>query len=125
LYVSNFDLLEIRGKGDGPLAFRLVGFGYDMNNPSRDPVLQYGTDKDIAQNVSIRSGKHYYETPEVLGTANGKFEKYHMDLSDSPLTFAIVVRYPGETELRIPVENDVIRLEKAALPKGFSIRREN
>jgi hypothetical protein len=125
LYVSNSDLLEIRGKGEGPLAFRYVGFGFDMNNLSHDPVLEYGTDKDIAQRFSIHSGKSYYEAPEVLGAANGKFEKYHLDLSSSPLTFEIVLRYPGQTELRIPVENDAIHLEKATLPKGYSIRQEN
>jgi hypothetical protein len=39
LYVTNFDLLEIRGKGDGPLAARFVGFGYDVNDLGRDPSL--------------------------------------------------------------------------------------
>jgi hypothetical protein len=124
LYVTNFDLLEIRGKGDGPLAARFVGFGYDVNDLGRDPVLQYGTDKGIAQKFSVHSGKEYYETPEVFGTAKGRIEKYHLDLSDSPLSFEIVIRYPGQPELRIPVENDVVRPEKATLPKGFSIRQE-
>jgi hypothetical protein len=125
LYVTNSDLLEIRGMGEGPLAARFVGFGYDMNNPGQDPVLQYGTDKDVAQRFALHSGKNYYDTPEVLGAARNQLEKYHLDLSDSPLTFFIVVRYPGEAEIRIPVENDAIRPEKATLPKGYSIRKEN
>jgi len=124
LYVSNSDLLEIRGKGEGPLVSRFVGFGYDVNNPGHDPLLQYGTDKDVAQGFSVHSGKDYYETPEVLGAVNDKLEKYHLDLSGSPLNFVIVVRYPGEAELRIPVENDAIRPEKATLPRGYSIRQE-
>src|SRR5258707_701738 len=57
LYVTNSDLLEIRGKGEGPLAARFVGFGYDVNNPGHDPLLQYGTDKDVAQRFSVHSGK--------------------------------------------------------------------
>jgi hypothetical protein len=127
IYVTNSDLLEVRGKGEGPLSARFVGFGYDVvNNQGHDPVLQYGTYKNISQKVSIHTaGKDYYETPEVLGDANGKSEKYHLDLSGSPFTFVIVVRYSGESEVRIPVENDVVRLEKAVLPKGYSLQREN
>jgi hypothetical protein len=126
MYVTNSDLLEIRGKGEGPLSARFVGFGYDViNNQGHDPVLQYGTYKGISQKVSIHSGKDYYETPEVLANANGKSEKYYLDLSDSPFTFVIMVRYPGESEVRIPVENDIIRLEKVVLPKGYSLQPEN
>jgi hypothetical protein len=124
LYVTNLDLLELRGKGDGPLAARFVGFGYDSNNPGREPVLQYGTDKDIAQRFSVHSEKNYYETPEVFGAAKNKIEKYHLDLSDGPLTFEIVIRYPGNAELRIPVENDAIHPERATLSTGYSIRQE-
>jgi len=87
LYVTNSDLLEIRGKGEGPLAARFVGFGYDVNNPGHDPLLQYGTDKDVAQRFSVHSGKDYYETPEVLVGANDKLGKYHLDLSGSSLSF--------------------------------------
>ena len=125
LYTSNSDLLEIRGKGEGPRASRFVGFGYDVNGLSNDPLLAYGTDKDVAQRFSIHSGKQYYEAPEVLVEAKGKFEKHQLDLSDAPMTFVIVLRYPGGIELQIPVEDDVIRLEKATLPKGSSIRHEN
>jgi len=125
LYVSNSDLLEIRGKGEGPLAARFVGFGYDMNSPGHDPVLQYGTDKEVAQRFALHSGKNYYDTPEVFGGAKNKLEKYHLDLSDPPLSFVFVVRYPGEAEIRIPVENDMIRPEKATLPKGYSIAPEH
>ena len=50
LYVTNFDLLELNGKGEGPLSARFVGFGYDIvNNRGHDPVLQYGTYKTISQ----------------------------------------------------------------------------
>lgn len=125
MYVTNSDLLEVTGQGEGPLSARFVGFGEDVNNRGHDPVLQYGTYQGISQKVSIHSGKDYYETPEVLGNANSKSEKYHLDLSNSAFTFVIVVRYPGASDVRIPVENDVIRLEKAVLPKGYSLRQEN
>jgi len=123
LYVTNSDLLEINGKGEGPLSARFVGFGYDVaSNPGSDPILQYGTYKDISQKFIIHSGKDYYDTPEVLGTANGKSEKYHLGLWGSTFTFVIVIRFAGDSELQIPVENDVIRPEKAVFPKGYSIR---
>ena len=37
----------------------------------------------------------------------------------------IVIHFVDGSELRIPVENDVIRPEKAVLPKGYSVRQEN
>jgi hypothetical protein len=126
LYVTNFDLLEINGTGEGPLSARFVGFGYDVvSNQGHDPVLQYGTYKNISTRFSIHSGKDYYDTPEVFGTAGGKSEQYHLNLYGSPFTFVIAIHFPGDSELRIPVENDVIRPEKAVLPKGYSIRQEN
>jgi hypothetical protein len=126
MYVTNSDLLEVRGKGEGPLSARFVGFGYDVvNNHGHDPVLQYGTYKDISQKISIHSGKDYYELPDMLGDANGKSEKYHLDLTNSPFTFVIVMRYSAKVEIRIPVEDDEIRLEKAVLPAGYSFRPEN
>jgi len=126
LYVTNFDLLEINGKGEGPLSARFVGFGYDVvSNRGRDPVLQYGTYKNVSQKFSIHSSKDYYDTPEIVGTVNDKSEKYHLNLFGAPFTFVVVIRYADGAELRIPVEDDAIRLDKVVLPKGYSIRQEN
>jgi hypothetical protein len=102
---------------------RFVGFGYDIRNPS-NPVIQYGTDKDVAQRFSVHSDKAEYEQPEVFGATKDKLEKNHLDLRGSPMSFVIVLRYPDNVELRIPVENDAIRPERAILPKGYSIHQE-
>jgi hypothetical protein len=120
LYVTNSDLLEIWGNGEGPLLSRFVGFGYDVRNPS-DPQIQYGTDKDVAQRFSIHSDKAEYERPEVFAAMKDKLEMNYLDLRGSETSFVIVLRYPGHVELRIPVENDAIRPEKAILPRGYSI----
>jgi hypothetical protein len=64
LYVSNSDLLEVRGAGDGPLAARYLAFGYaGMNGLSRPLQLQYGTDKKVAQRFSVVSSREYYDAP--------------------------------------------------------------
>jgi hypothetical protein len=43
LYISNSDLLEVWGDGDGPQAWRYVAFGYaGVHDLSRPPQLQYG-----------------------------------------------------------------------------------
>ncbi len=42
LYVSNSNLLEVWGDGEGPLAFRYVAFGYaGLSELSQPPQLQY------------------------------------------------------------------------------------
>lgn len=125
LYVSNSELLEVRGDGEGPLMSRYVAFGFDViNKQSQYPVLQYGTDKKIAQKFSIVSSKEYYEAPEIFVSANDKLEE-SLDLRGSPMNFVIVLKYLDGTELRIPVEADAIRPHKMALPQGYTIRLEN
>src|ERR1035437_13159 len=43
-------------------------------------------------------------------------------LLDSPRAFSIALKYPGRTELRIPVEADAIHREKTILPEGYSLQ---
>jgi hypothetical protein len=124
LYVSNFDLIEVRGDGDGPLASRYVAFGYaDMSELSRSPQLQYGTDKKVAQRFSVVSSREYYDAPEMFVSTSEKVEK-SLDLRGSPMNFTIVLRYQDGVELRVPVETDAIRLDIAHLPKGYSLRAD-
>jgi hypothetical protein len=124
LYVSNSGLLEVRGEGGGPQACRYVAFGYaGIDDLSRPPQLQYGTDKKVAQRFSVVSSREYYDAPNVFVSKNEKVEK-SLDLSGSPMEFTIVLRYQDGVELRIPVEADVIRPDMAQLPKGYSLRAE-
>ena len=124
LYVSNFDLLEIWGDGDGPQAWRYVAFGYaDIHNSSRPPQLQYGTDKKAAQRFSVVSSREYYDAPQVFVTSKEKVQK-SLDLRGSAMEFTILLKYDDVVELRVPVEADVIRADLAQLPKGYSLRAE-
>lgn len=125
LYVSNSGLLNVWGDGHGPLAWRYVAFGYaSTSNLSQPPLLQVGTDQAVAQRFSVVSLREYYDTPDVF-VATGDRLKKSLDLRGSPMSFVIVLRYRDGVELRIPVENGAIRPEKAALPKGYSLRPEN
>lgn len=124
LYVSNSDLLEVRGDGEGPLAARYVAFGYaGMNELSRPPQLQYGTDKKVAQRFSVVSSREYYDAPQMFVSTNEEVEK-SLDLRGSPMDLTIVLKYQDGVELRIPVEADAIRPDLAQLPKGYSLRAE-
>ena len=124
LYVSNSDLLEVQGDGDGPLATRYVAFGYaGMNELRRPPQLQYGTDKKVAQRFSVVSSREYYDAPQMFVSTNEKVEK-SLDLRGSPLDFTIVLKYRDGVELRVPVAADAIRPDLAQLPKGYSLRAE-
>src|SRR5207245_1807816 len=117
--------LEVWGSGGGPQALRLVAFGYaqqgQLNLP---PQLQYGTDTRIAQRFSVISSRQYHDAPQIFVSATGKVEK-SLKLIGSELTFIIVLRYGDGVELRIPVEADTVRIEKAVLPGGYSLRVEN
>ncbi len=124
VYVSNSDLLEVRGGGDGPQALRYVAFGYaGMNDLSRPPQLQYGTDEKVAQRFSIVSSREYYDAPKVFVSTNEKVEE-SLDLRGSPMDFTIVLRYQDGVKLRVPVVGDAIRPDMAQVPKDYSLRAE-
>ena len=122
LYVSNSDLLEVRGEGGGPQAVRLVAFGYSgMGRLERPPELQYGTDMNIKQRFSVVSSRQYYDAPETFVSTNEELQK---SLELRELTFVIVMRYGDGVELRIPVEADTLRADRAVLPEGYSLHAE-
>jgi hypothetical protein len=125
LYVSNnSDLLKVWGDGDGPQAWRYVALGYAQRNKfEQPPRLQYGTDKRVAQRFLIVSAREYYDAPQMYVATDEHLEK-SLDLRGSPRSFLIVLKYQDGVELRIPVENDAIRPEKAQFPKGYSLRVE-
>lgn len=124
MYVSNSDLLEIWGDGDGPLAVRYVAFGYaGLRGLSRPPQLQYGTDRKVARRFSVVSSREYFDAPQIFVSTNNTLEK-SLDLRGSPLYFTIVLKYQDGVELRVPVERDVVHPEKAVLPAGYSLRAD-
>ncbi len=124
LYVSNPDLLEVRGDRYGPQASRYVAFGYaGINELDRPPQLQFSTDKKAVQRFSIVSSREYYDAPKTFVSADEKVE-HSLDLRGSPMNFTIVLRYQDGVELRVPVEADAIRPDKAELPKSYSLRAE-
>ena len=123
VYVSNSELLEVRGD-DYPRGVRLVAFGYgSMGELNQPPRLQYGTEREASQRFSVISSREYYDAPNVFVSTDGNLER-SLDLRGSGLTFVIVLKYADGTELRIPVEADVVRREKAVLPEGYSLRVE-
>jgi hypothetical protein len=124
LYVSNSDLLEVWGDGDGPQAWRYVAFGYaGVHDLSRAPQLQYGTDKKVAQRFSVVSSHEYYGAPQIFVSSKGEIKK-PLDLRGSPMEFTIVLKYQDGVELRIPVKADVVRPDLVHFPKGYSLRAE-
>jgi hypothetical protein len=124
LYVSNSDLLEVWGDGDGPQAWRYVAFGYPgVHDLSRPPQLQYGSDKKVVQRFSVVSSREYYDAPQLFVSSKGEIKK-SLDLRGSLMEFTIVLKYQDGVELRIPVKADVVRPDLAQLPKGYSLRAE-
>jgi hypothetical protein len=92
----------------------------ELNQP---PLLQYGTDKTVSQRFSVISSRKYYDAPRMFVSTGGDLET-SLDLRGAGLTFVIVLKYGDGTELRIPVEADVVRAERAVLPEGYSLRIE-
>jgi hypothetical protein len=104
---------------------RYVGFGMAGDFQKGKPTLQYGTDEEIKQRFSLL-GREYgdnFDVPQVYVTGDGK-----QLLSDLPLegqfVFTIVLKFEDGNEALIPVENDVVRADKATLPAGYSLRLE-
>jgi len=121
LYASNGDLLDVSGTEGGPQAARYVAFGvYAHNTP---PSLQYGSDAKLMERYSLVSPREYYERPKVFLTADGVSDKSL--ILAAPFNFSIVLQYPDGAELRVPVQNDILQLDKATLPFGFTLRRES
>lgn len=124
VYVSNSDLLEVRGDGDGPQASRYVGFGYaGMGELSHPPILQYGTDRKVSQRLAVISSRQYYDAPQMFVSKDDGLKK-SLDLRGSSMNFEIILKYQDGVELHIPTEGDTIRAERAVLPTGYSLKSE-
>lgn len=124
LYVTNSDLLEA-WFGEGPPNRRYVGFGYSvLDQRNKHPQLQYGTDTEVLQRFTLVSPKEYYEAPEVFLSDGAKLEKSLNRIGEAK-SFSIVLKYADGTQLLIPVDSDRLRLEKAKLPNGYTLRLDN
>jgi hypothetical protein len=120
LYVSNGDLLDVSGTEGGPQAARYVAFGFYAH--STPPSLQYGTDTKLIQRYSLISPREYYDAPKVFLSAKNELDK--SIVLAAPFSFSIVLRYADGVELRVPIQNDIVQLDKTTLPAGYSLRPE-
>jgi hypothetical protein len=119
-------LVRIDGAYDGTRysQSRYVGFGTDAKVEPILPTLQYGTDRAMKEFSVL--GHEYgdnFNVPEVSVTEDGKQLLNYLEVNGQ-FTFTIVLRFGDGPELRIPVENDVVRPEKATLPPGYSLQSE-
>ena len=123
MYVSNSDLIEVRGDENGPLAVRYIAFGYPgLSALNQPPELQFGTDNKIAQRFSVESSRKYFEAPQIFVSTTSQNLEKSLDLRGSPMNFTIVLKYSDGVLLYIPVEGNAIRPEKAVLPQGYLLR---
>jgi len=121
LYVSNSALLSTSAPQGGPELARYVAFGYyDHGKP---PILQYGSDLKVKQRFSLLSRREYYDAPQVF-IRNGGEPAKSLVLEPSA-GFTILLRYSDGVEIRVPIQNDGMQTDKADLPDGYSLRREN
>jgi len=117
-------LITINGKYDGGryAQTRYVAFGSMGHAADNAPTLQYGTDQLIKQRFTLR-GHEYgdnFDVPTISVTDDAK--KFASDLQvNGEFNFTIVVKFAEAPEIRIPVENDVVRADKATLPPGYSL----
>jgi hypothetical protein len=101
---------------------RLVGFGAVGDHTNDAPTLQYGTDLQIKQRFTLR-GHDYgdnFDVPTISVTDDGKQLASDLRVKGN-FTFTIVIKFDEVPEIRIPVENDVVRADKATLPPGYSL----
>jgi hypothetical protein len=121
LYVSNGDLLEVVGTEGGPQVARYVAFGvYAHKTP---PSLQFGTDTRLLERYSLISPRESDDGPNMFLTAGGISDRSL--LLPGTFNFSIVLKYRDGLELRFPVQEGVLQLEKVSLPAGFTLRRES
>lgn len=122
-YGQDSDLLTINGYlTDRYTQTRYVGFGAVPDHANQPPTLQYGTNLLIKQLFTLR-GHDYgdnFDVPTISVTDDGR--QFVSDLQvKGDFNFTIVIKFDEVPEIRIPVENDVVRADKATLPPGYSL----
>ena len=117
-------LLSIAGEYDGRgyTKFRYVGFGAAKSGDDV-PTLQYGTDRAIKQRFSL-VGREYgdnFDVPTLSIAEHDKGRANYLELS-GPISCTLLLTFPDGPVVRIPIENDLVRADKAILPDGYSLR---
>lgn len=119
------DLIRVDGGYDGThyTQTRFVGFGGSPLSGSAS--VQYGTDSSIKQKFALL-GHDYgdnFDVPDLSIAEDGKNPVKDLQV-EGQFSFIVVLKFDDGPEVRIPVENDVVRIDKAILPKGYSLRVE-
>jgi hypothetical protein len=109
LYVTNSELLSTVVLDAGPRLARYVAFGYYEHG--KPPVLQYGSDVNVKQRLSLLSSREYYDAPQVF-IRNGGEPAKSLEL-ESSAGFMILLRYGDGVEIRVPVQNDAIHYRQS------------
>ena len=127
IFGQDSGLVRIDGGYDGNRysQTRFIGFGAVGHIANQVPTLQYGTDQAIKQRISLL-GREYgdnFDVPKLLITQDDKRLESYLELN-GPFNCVVVLQFDHSPEVRIPVENDVMRLDKATLPPGYSLRSE-
>jgi hypothetical protein len=121
-------LLRVYGRYDGGwfTQDRYIGFGSDKGSDLEPPAIQYGTDKAITQKLFL-VGREYgdnFDVPKLFVTEDGKNLLGRLELKGD-FTFTLVLKFPDGPEVRIPIENDVMKADKATLSSGYALRSDN
>jgi hypothetical protein len=119
------DLNEYDGRSTRGTEF--VAFGASYEKGHEEPVLQFGTDREVKQRFVLK-GHEYgdsFDVPEIK-LLNDKGNPFgNQNVIDGAVNFTIVLKFQlaqePEAELRIPVIKDVVRPDLAKLPEGYSL----
>jgi hypothetical protein len=127
IFGQDSGLVRIDGayNGDHYSQTRYVGFGSDTISGRSAPTLQYGTDTVVKQRFRLL-GHEYgdnFDVPKIFVSADG--HKLENDLQVAGrFNGVVVLQFDDGPEIRIPIEDDVLRADKATLPPGYSLRAQ-
>jgi hypothetical protein len=121
-------LIGLSGGYDGSryTQTRYIGFGAATGQRQNAPTLQYGTDEAIKLRFTLL-GREYgdnFDVPAISLTVDGKPMAKDPRV-DGSFSCMVVLKFDDGPEVRVPLENDALRIDKAVLPPGYSFRVEN
>lgn len=127
LFGQDGGLIRIDGGYDGTryTESRYIGFGADTQSRTHDPAIQYGTDQAVMQRLMLR-GHEYgdnFDVPKLSVSAVGEGFASYLEVP-GPFKCVIRLEFEDGKEVRIPIEDDAMRADKATLPDGYSLVSE-